>query len=139
MCVGGVDKGLLSFMLPSLSPPPHLPPMPLSLKRSFWFQRRLIMQSPRRIDLTNHRVSATCYVSKSLNAATKFSKVRKAVYQALISLTADNKFILVLESMNISDPPRDKQYCLGCSLCHCQRTPNTVTVTYDALVWLRGQ
>lgn len=74
-------------------------------------------------NLTNHRVSVPCHVSK-------FSKVRKAVYQPLITLRTDNKFILVLESMNISDLPWDKQYCLGCSVCHCQWTANTVIAAY---------
>lgn len=68
-------------------------------------EMHVIQQSPSRKHLTNHGM---CLhpgdVSKSLNAATKFSKVRKAVYQPLISLRGDNKFILVLESMNISDP-----------------------------------
>lgn len=79
-------------------------------------------------------MSAPCYVSKSLNVPTKFSKVRKAVYQPLISLTADNKFILLLESMNISDALCDKHYCLGCSACHCQLVPNTVTATHSILL-----
>lgn len=88
------------------------------------------MQSLCRIHLTNNRKNLHPVMYQSpLNAATKIFKVRKAVYQPLISLRED-KFILVLESMNISDPPRDKQYCLGCSVCHCQRIPNSIITAH---------
>lgn len=40
-------------------------------------------------------VPALRYVSKSLNMPTKFSKVRKAVYQPFIISYSSNKFILV--------------------------------------------